>query len=1125
MQAAVALVVVAVPVVYLALVAGAAWGVYRFARHAAWLWGFPPYGPALHVGLVVGGTLVVVLAVTPLMARTRAETSSAAPFTVTRDEEPELAAFLDDLCGLVDATRPERIAVDLSTNASGGLAGPVLGRGRFVVSFGLPLAAVLDAPAFAAVLVHELAHCRQGIGLRLHVVVGVLVGWLGRVLVEQEAMGARLGRVMDGGGVAGGWLIAPVVLPVVLAQGALSLLVQAALRANMALSRVGEFDADRLSAAVAGRDAAVRALRSIHGLDIATGVVDRELSVPEPATRPDDLVASVQLAFVSLTAAHWRHANDLTAREQPGAFDSHPALAARLARLAEGNAPGVLDVHGPASALFRDFAALGQIVTARAYDRSPELRALNPVPAATFLRRVVTDARHRVAIELFLGGETGLGLDPVPERAPHEETDPPEPPSLEETLARLDAARSVPPSTWARADAAFTHRARLTAARASADAGLSFDAEALGVDSGAIAGTDTLEEAVERCMKANDAEWEAIEADVAPLRRAATEALGSALRRLHAADARAATADALLEAVNLFARQQRALFEAGIRLAGLHVVGTGAADWETESRERAASRLLGDAWLAAAPLLDSARALVLTGTVPEVTAAQAALPLSGPGTTIDAGEVVARLVELRHACLAHLLHLLGLVSPEDVAARLDTPSVPEALSPLPLTPAPTRSPTPTRSSLAQRLCAGTLPVGTLTLAGINVATFVWWVACGADPWTATRTELLDAGAAFRPLLVSGEWWRLLTAPFANDCAVHLLVTLAGLAAAGPIVERLYGRTGVIACYAVIGALAALTGALVSQTGIFCTAAPAVTGLAVLFLLATIRVPLVARMEPLAVDQLQGPRVRAFAALVVLPWAAMLGNDSSSFVACLSAAALGAFVGFATISDARTATPGIARLVLVVCAAAVCAHAGFGALRERAEVRAAGLTVLIAEERALRDFARVTREVADAGDRTAAQKSIRASAQDLHAAAYAHALSQHAAAVSDRDARRTFDRYGRLVDLAGWLEAREQVALGDAYLEYLGTRAAAWDTRLHLAREGRFDALAEHERDDARARAALRWRLVSESSPPTQPPGPTTWRSRRLTARPPVPPPAAGSPSSADPAGSSAAAPR
>ncbi|MBS1199967.1 MAG: Rhomboid-like protein [Proteobacteria bacterium] len=97
----------------------------------------------------------------------------------------------------------------------------------------------------------------------------------------------------------------------------------------------------------------------------------------------------------------------------------------------------------------------------------------------------------------------------------------------------------------------------------------------------------------------------------------------------------------------------------------------------------------------------------------------------------------------------------------------------------------------------------------LTLA--NVAVFAAMAVAGVDVLHPGPLEYIEWGSNFAPLTVTGEWWRLATAPFLHFGPVHLLFNAWALWSIGTLVERLFGRARFGAIYAAAG----LAGSLAS----------------------------------------------------------------------------------------------------------------------------------------------------------------------------------------------------------------------------------------------------------------------------------------------------------------------
>ena len=123
------------------------------------------------------------------------------------------------------------------------------------------------------------------------------------------------------------------------------------------------------------------------------------------------------------------------------------------------------------------------------------------------------------------------------------------------------------------------------------------------------------------------------------------------------------------------------------------------------------------------------------------------------------------------------------------------------------------SPRETDADLARQQVAPpnlTFPIVASALMALLCAVFAAEIACGIGPTTdllrPTIATLVAFGGLSRSLVVqSGEWYRLLSAPFLHADAAHLAFNMVGLYLAGRSLESLVGRAWFAATYA-IGAL-------------------------------------------------------------------------------------------------------------------------------------------------------------------------------------------------------------------------------------------------------------------------------------------------------------------------------
>lgn len=93
---------------------------------------------------------------------------------------------------------------------------------------------------------------------------------------------------------------------------------------------------------------------------------------------------------------------------------------------------------------------------------------------------------------------------------------------------------------------------------------------------------------------------------------------------------------------------------------------------------------------------------------------------------------------------------------------------------------------------------------------LNVAIFILMVSTGSGFFLNSPQSLIHWGANFRPLTLSGEWWRLVTSFFVHIGLVHLLANMLALFFIGILLERHLGTIRFIAAYILAGVAASMT---------------------------------------------------------------------------------------------------------------------------------------------------------------------------------------------------------------------------------------------------------------------------------------------------------------------------
>ena len=269
---------VLLPVVYVALIATVMYLLYMHATH----WGLPLFAEKTGPGkndqlkliifgyfapLIAGGVLLLFMLKPLLAARPKGETSRR----LEKEDEPVLFDFVSRLCEAVGAPVPAEIRIDGRVNASAGFrAGRMaIFSKQLVLTIGAPLVAGLTLRQFTGVLAHEFGHFTQGSGMRLTYVVRSVQAWFARVVYERDAWDERLVRwsqlpLREVQGIF--WMTQ---FCVWLARRVLWALMYVGHAVSCFMLRQMEFDADRCEARVAGSETFVATAERLQILSVA----------------------------------------------------------------------------------------------------------------------------------------------------------------------------------------------------------------------------------------------------------------------------------------------------------------------------------------------------------------------------------------------------------------------------------------------------------------------------------------------------------------------------------------------------------------------------------------------------------------------------------------------------------------------------------------------------------------------------------------------------------------------------------------------------------------------------------------------------------------------------------------
>jgi Zn-dependent protease with chaperone function len=433
----VAATMIVLPIIYIALIALAGYGVYWYAINATGMFRAARGRAAIivlvaYLGPLVAGAILVFFMIKPLFARRQV---TFHPLSVSRGEQPLLFAFVERLCEVVGAPKPSRIDVDTNVNASASFREGWWGfiKKDLVLTIGLPLVAGMDLRMLTGVLAHEFGHFAQGTGMRLTYLIRSINGWFYRVVYERDSWDAWLVNAQH---TSEHWAISIIValsrLFVWTTRRILWLLMVIGHGVSSFALRQMEFDADRYEARVSGSDTFVKTAERLELLQVAAHAAMNEL---ESAWREkrlcDDLPTFIQSREADLPAELRNALAKHNAQSKTGWFDTHPANADRNQSARREAATGIFTIDAPATALFRNYDDLARRATVAFYHEAlgGQVRPENLVATCTLveargkkkqsyqaLRRYCQDLVHPVRPVYPMGGDVPKDPDICAER-------------------------------------------------------------------------------------------------------------------------------------------------------------------------------------------------------------------------------------------------------------------------------------------------------------------------------------------------------------------------------------------------------------------------------------------------------------------------------------------------------------------------------------------------------------------------------------------------------------------------------------------------------------------------------------------------------------------------------------
>ena len=86
---------------------------------------------------------------------------------------------------------------------------------------------------------------------------------------------------------------------------------------------------------------------------------------------------------------------------------------------------------------------------------------------------------------------------------------------------------------------------------------------------------------------------------------------------------------------------------------------------------------------------------------------------------------------------------------------------------------------------------------TNVLVAINIVAYIWEITTGA---LTNNLTLVQHGAIYGPLVLRGEWWRIITGAFLHGGLLHIALNMFALFQVGTFLEMLVGSRRMLAVY-------------------------------------------------------------------------------------------------------------------------------------------------------------------------------------------------------------------------------------------------------------------------------------------------------------------------------------
>ena len=363
--AAVALIMVLLPLAYVSIILAITWWVVVSALSPPELHdllGMMGYAAVLSLG-----PIVIFFMVKPWFAQ---PVERGALVELSDGDEVFLRSFIYMVARAVGSPLPSKIEFDCGVNAAAGFRGGLMSilKNDVRLLIGLPLVAGLNLRSFGGVLAHELGHCSQGFGMRLAFVVQLVNQWFVRVVHGRDSWDLKLRDAAEHGAPHVSMVAWFGIFSVWLTRRFLWVLMTVGQVVSCFALRQMEYDADKYEVHFAGSSVFRNTSRRLSHLTAGAARATRLLQQTwQEQKLARDLPMLTRLQTESLSDRVRLMIDEEMAATRTGWFATHPADIDRQTAAAAIGEDGFFELEDPAAVLFCDFEGLCERATAAYY--------------------------------------------------------------------------------------------------------------------------------------------------------------------------------------------------------------------------------------------------------------------------------------------------------------------------------------------------------------------------------------------------------------------------------------------------------------------------------------------------------------------------------------------------------------------------------------------------------------------------------------------------------------------------------------------------------------------------------------------------------------------------------------